>query len=220
MKEAVISETNTIYDIAMGAIQEHVAIEKRHAEMVTMLAKPGAAILGTMTPEKAHLLHMAVGISGEVGEVLQALVRSTEVKSNEEAQEVLDNVREELGDIEFYMEGLRQGIGVSRYEIIAIAERLSNPMVKAIPPVGIAVFAGNVLDQVKKHVIYNKELALQELKNELAGLEYHLSAFRSEYRFHRTDSLNHVYNKLIGGEKARYKDGYSDKAAQERADKQ
>lgn len=85
-----------------------------HGEMVTALAKSGDAIISSLTTEKAHALHMAVGISGESGELLDA------IKKHVIYNKPLDreNVTEELGDLEFYMEGLRQGLGISREETI------------------------------------------------------------------------------------------------------
>lgn len=78
--------------------------------MVAALAKPGAAIVESLDPEKAHLLHMAIGIAGEAGELLDA------IKKHVIYNKVIDlkNVVEELGDLEFYMEGMRQGIGIHR----------------------------------------------------------------------------------------------------------
>jgi NTP pyrophosphatase (non-canonical NTP hydrolase) len=86
----------------------------KHDEMVNALAKQGKAILETMTPQQAHLLHMSVGISGESGELLDAIKKH--VIYNKPID--VENVIEELGDLEFYMEGLRQGLGISREETI------------------------------------------------------------------------------------------------------
>lgn len=86
-----------------------------YAKMVEALAKPGEAIVEEMTPFKAHLLHMAVGISGEAGELLDAIKKA--VIYNKPIDR--ENVIEELGDLEFYMEGLRQGLGLSREETLA-----------------------------------------------------------------------------------------------------
>lgn len=83
-------------------------------DMVKGLAKPGEAIVDSLTPEKAHQLHMAVGISGEAGELLDAIKKS--VIYNKPLDR--ENVIEELGDLEFYMEGLRQGLGITRRETI------------------------------------------------------------------------------------------------------
>lgn len=86
----------------------------KHNEMVAALAKPGTDIVATLSPESAHLLHMAVGVSGEAGELLDA------VKKSAIYNKPLDvaNVIEELGDLEFYMEGLRQGLGIMREQTI------------------------------------------------------------------------------------------------------
>lgn len=83
-----------------------------HPQLVKALCKPGEDILSAMTPEQAHLLHMAVGICGEAGELLDA------VKRHVIYQHPLDltNVIEELGDLEFFMEGLRQAVVVPRDE--------------------------------------------------------------------------------------------------------
>jgi NTP pyrophosphatase (non-canonical NTP hydrolase) len=61
------------------------------------------------------LMHAAVGISGEAGELLDA-VKKTWVYGKE-----LDRVNliEELGDIEWYLEALRQLLDVTREEVIA-----------------------------------------------------------------------------------------------------
>lgn len=77
---------------------------------VKRLAKSGATICYEMTPISAHLLHMAIGISGEAGELLDAIKKGTIYQKPLD----LDNIIEELGDLEFYMEGLRQRLGISR----------------------------------------------------------------------------------------------------------
>ena len=90
--------------------------------MVQTLAKDGGKIIEDLTPESAHLLHMAVGVSGEAGELLDA------VKKNAIYRKVLDvgNVIEELGDLEFYMEGLRSALGITRDQcLVANVKKLS-----------------------------------------------------------------------------------------------
>ena len=82
-------------------------------EFVAALIKPGKDII--ITPESANLLHMAVGISGEAGELLDAIKKH--VVYNKPLD--LENAIEELGDLEFYMEGLRQAIKTTRETIIA-----------------------------------------------------------------------------------------------------
>lgn len=86
-----------------------------HSELVKALVKPGQEIIDSLTPEKVDTLHMAVGVSGEAGELLDA------VKKYVVYNKTLDfeNVVEELGDLEFYMEGLRQRLNISREETLA-----------------------------------------------------------------------------------------------------
>jgi len=93
-----------------------------HPELVCALAKPGEAIVASITPDTAHQLHMAVGISGEAGELLDAVKKAAIYCKPIDLQ----NVIEELGDLEFYMEGLRQGLGITRDQCLAAnIEKLS-----------------------------------------------------------------------------------------------
>ena len=85
-----------------------------HPELVSALAKPGADILAKLTPEDCHLWHMATGIAGETGELVDA-VKNPVIYRKPINRE---NVIEELGDLEFYMEGLRQGLGITREETL------------------------------------------------------------------------------------------------------
>lgn len=122
------------------------AVEKRHALMVARLAKPGDKILATLTPDKAHLLHMAVGIATEAGELL---------------------------------------------------------------------------DAIKKYAIYNKPVDFENVIEELGDLEFYMQGLRAEFDIARDDTLRHNCDKLLEGQKARYKSGtYTDEQAQARADKQ
>lgn len=86
----------------------------KHDEMVAALAKAGERIIADLTPVKAHNLHMAVGVSGEAGELLDAVKKQAVYNKPLD----LENIVEELGDLEFYMEGLRQSLGITREETI------------------------------------------------------------------------------------------------------
>lgn len=83
--------------------------------MVANLAKPGSQIKEQLSANDAHNIHMAIGIAGEAGELLDA------IKKKAIYNKPLDraNVIEELGDIEFYMEGLRSALNITRDDVLA-----------------------------------------------------------------------------------------------------
>jgi len=85
-----------------------------HPSLVTSLCKDGQEIRDSLTFVDCHLLHMILGISGEAGELLDAIKKAVIYRKEID----LPNVIEELGDIEFYLEGLRQGLGVSRQQCL------------------------------------------------------------------------------------------------------
>ena len=104
-------------------------------KMTLALAKDGAVIKQEITPEQANLLHMVIGASGEVGELVDA------IKKHVIYQKPLDveNVKEELGDLLFYMSNLMQSVGLSFEEVLQNVEerdyidthREDSPLVKA-----------------------------------------------------------------------------------------
>ncbi len=187
-----------------------------HADMVSVLAKSGDTIASELTGKNAHLLHMAVGISGEAAELLGAFEAEAEGKSLD-----MENVLEELGDLEFYIEGLRQGLGVTRDKVLN-----TFPSVLVAPngdydysgwyAVKISTRSGDILDLIKKVVVYQKDVELEKIVKELSSLETVLDAVR--------DSCDITYEQCLEANIAklgkRY-DGfkYSDSAAQTRADK-
>lgn len=89
---------------------------ENYEEMVKRLIKPGEEILATLTPEKVNLWHMATGIATEAGELLSAV--KDHIVYNKKLD--LKNIKEESGDLEFYMTGIRQAIKTSRMLILAI----------------------------------------------------------------------------------------------------
>ena len=86
----------------------------KHSEMVTTLVKPGDAILASMTPDKADMMHAAIGVAGEAGELLDAIKKAVIYDKPLD----LENVVEELGDLEFYMEQLRQRLSITREQTL------------------------------------------------------------------------------------------------------
>lgn len=115
-----------------------------HHEMVELLQKPGDAIAAHVTPLQLDVLHMAVGVAGEAGELL---------------------------------------------------------------------------DAIKKWVFYNKDLDVENVVEELGDIEFYLQGLRSRLFITRDATLQHNIDKLLVGDKARYKHGYTDQAAQLRRDK-
>lgn len=87
---------------------------KDHKEMVKDLVKPGYDIAADMTESDAHLIHMCMGISGETGELLDAIKKAVIYRKPLD----MVNLIEELGDIEFYLEGLRSHLNISRDDVI------------------------------------------------------------------------------------------------------
>lgn len=86
-----------------------------HSELVSALKKPGKAIVESLTDIKADAWHMASCIPGEAGELFDAIKKWVIYEKSFDRE----NIIEELGDLEFYMEGLRQNLGITRKETIA-----------------------------------------------------------------------------------------------------
>ena len=83
-------------------------------KMTLALAKDGADIKRELTPEQASLLHMGVGVSTEANELLDAIKKHTIYQKPLD----VENVKEELGDLLFYMSNLMQSVGLSFKEVL------------------------------------------------------------------------------------------------------
>lgn len=88
--------------------------ELEHQTMVAKLAKSGLDIIQQLDPRKADLWHHATGVSGEAGELLDAVKKSAIYDKPIDRE----NVIEELGDLEFYMQGVRDNLGITREETL------------------------------------------------------------------------------------------------------
>lgn len=88
--------------------------DKEYSRFVASIKKPGDAIADVLTGRDADAIHMIMGICGEAGELLDS------IKKHVIYRQPIDmiNIVEEMGDIEFYLEGLRQWAKVSRDVVI------------------------------------------------------------------------------------------------------
>ena len=89
-------------------------LDVTYSNFVASHIKDGEDIRVAIRAIDCHYLHMLIGLSGEVGELQDAF------KKHIMYDKPLDivNVIEELGDIEFYLAGLRQSLGVTKVEIL------------------------------------------------------------------------------------------------------
>jgi NTP pyrophosphatase (non-canonical NTP hydrolase) len=88
--------------------------EITHPELVAALAKPGQDIINDLTPLKAHCWHMSSALNGEAGELFDAIKKWVLYGKKPDRT----NIVEEMGDIEFFLEGLRSALKISREETI------------------------------------------------------------------------------------------------------
>lgn len=84
--------------------------EEQHADMVSCLIKDGETIRQELTPMDCRLIHAVMGVAGEAGELLDAIKKHTMYRKPLD----LPNVIEELGDLEFFMQDIREVLGITR----------------------------------------------------------------------------------------------------------
>lgn len=86
---------------------------------------------------------------------------------------------------------------------------------------GIAGEAGELVDAIKKHVFFGKELDKENVIEELGDILFYLEAMAQLLNVSKTQLMGHNVDKLLTGAKARHKSGsYSDEAQNARSDKQ
>lgn len=98
-----------------------VELRAKHQHMVYKLWKPGEEIMQTITPERLELLHGAIGMATEACEIADAI--KAHVIYNKPLD--MENIEEELGDLEFFMEAFRQVLRIEReYTLLGNIEKL------------------------------------------------------------------------------------------------
>lgn len=164
--------------------------------MVSHLAKPGEDLLAEWTPAKASAVHMLVGLYDEW----------EEVKSYTDEE----NLIEEAGDFLFYLTGLAQDLEIE---------------FKLIDQNGYTCFSKpafvELTTAVKRHLFYNKPLDKDKLSQLFVKVRnYVLLKVIIETSLEVHEALDAVlaanYHKLW---EKRYPNGYSNDAANKRADK-
>jgi hypothetical protein len=200
-----------------------------YPEFVRRLAKSGTAIHTGLVSADCELLHAALGVAGEAAELLEAL-RPFSVNPALGWDDA--NLKEELGDLEFYTEHLRQILGVSRY--VPGAELPWYDDLPATAPYAtkvidaahhLVVASGGIIDGVKRVVIYRPANASFDDAVEsfaptiavgLTNLEAALRDLRGLLNLTREEILAHNESKLM----KRYQGlTFSDAEAHERKDK-
>lgn len=82
---------------------------EKHAAMVRRLKKNPGEIRAELTDRQVDLMHMALGLAGESGEVVDLIKKSVVNGHPLDAEKMV----EELGDVLFYIQGLAIALGVS-----------------------------------------------------------------------------------------------------------
>lgn len=134
-----------------------------YEQFVQSIVKSGHEILVQLTPLQASMMHMAVGISGEAGELLDA------VKKHAIYQKPLDfaNVKEEAGDILFYLTGLLNDVGITLNECIeANREKLSKRYPNKCYSNADAIKRADKLDVIEEPVVLKDDDDLADIKIE------------------------------------------------------
>lgn len=117
---------------------------QEYKDFVMSKCKPGEAILSELSPVKAHLLHMAIGMYGELDEYF--------------AEDIGSKALEELGDILFYVTGVESIVGTAT--------------VTSVPDLGIDGAIHTLGDKLKKLIIYNKPISDREIREAVANVKY------------------------------------------------
>lgn len=179
-----------------------------HTELVRALSKDGQTIINELTPEKAHLWHMASALLGEIGELFQC------------PEDDKENGREEIGDCLFYLEGIHQ-YASPECEIAPFVWTPRRAVGTLKDSLEILTRHCAVLfDHIKRYAIYNnaeysvrgnRDVAriLSFIYDNLRDVAFH---FQSDLGTCRDENITKLLKRYEGGK-------YSNQAAKERADK-
>lgn len=132
-------------------------LPERYDEMVMQLSQHNEDCIKKMqSAEKAHLVHMVLGICGEYAEVIDAVYV---YKSRLSSTALWDSVKE-LGDLLFYTRGA-----------IVVMERYNDKLEVSSPAAWKSRLTGEIAEVTKKFVMYDKADLAQKLYDLLKLME-------------------------------------------------
>lgn len=121
IKNPVPGYTDLIGGEFIGAFQEDQLefleddkILPPYDEFVEALCKSGNVIKADITGLEAHVWHMSSALMGECGELFDCLKKAIIYRKPLDSE----NLMEELGDIEFYLQGIRNAYNINREDVI------------------------------------------------------------------------------------------------------
>lgn len=160
----------------------------KYAEFVEGKKKSGQAILDSLTPQRASIAHMLAGVQDELMELSAAIDKQDTV-----------NVREEVGDLLFYLVGLALD-----YDLEIYPEAHDNP-----------VALEDLITLVKRDIYYEKETDINLVQRLISNVIYDFHNIIEGAGWTVEEILQENMDKLD----KRYAKGYSNESANERADK-
>ena len=174
------------------------SIQDYHLNFVNTMRKSPTDIEAQITTKKLEMLHAAIGIVGEVAELLELSHGRVDKTA----------ILLELGDVEFYINELRNAL--------ELPFSVRDPhFTTATEVVEMSIFAGLLLDEVKKSALCDKVLDLTQIDQYVSYIQYYVCRVESQHGYSRREVLERNIEKI----RARYPEGnYSDKAAFEKVD--
>lgn len=190
---------------------------KQH--LATLIKSP-SEILDTLNPYKVNLLHMVIGLTGELAELAAAHDK--------------DNYLEEFGDSAFYLTGTKMALDTYPEWVYAQSSYASSTDVDSFNFVPrcykytqkvhwksqCVIVGGEILDMIKKHCIYNKPITSRwcyDMAQHIHALEHLLEENAAECEGWTVEDVR-IAN-IVKLAKRYPELNYTDTAAQERADK-
>lgn len=166
-----------------------------YSEQALTVESPVDEAMKVRASESLRVLHGAMGLSTEVAEF-----------SDSDSKE---NELEELGDLEWYLNLIKDSLGEEYKNAHVVGDFTDKCDVLSLIFKMVRT-SGNILDTVKKHIFYGKELKTRELYSYVNQFEHYLIRLEYVLGFSRENVQRVNLDKLL---KKRYKDGYSHDAA-------
>ena len=167
-----------------------------HENLVKALKKPGDQILESLTPQKVSLLKIIFNEFINYNKVFDHIKKHVIYNKDLEIN-IDDHLSEEDG-----LEVLKT-FDAKKSSLLHMAMLIFSE-------------AGEILEAVKKHVIDNEELDVENMIEEIGDLKFGIEGLIQDLNLDHEDCIEANIKKLS----IRYGDSYSDESAQKRKDKE
>lgn len=147
-------------------------------------------------PKEFGAAYTVLGLTGELGELVEALEADVEVQTDEEFEKIFLNINKESGDVYWYITATCNEFGIPLSNVFE-GELEADHSTSITNTIGHALLMASKVSELTKKALRDNTVDLDEMTSYLNSIFLHVKDIHNRYGFSLEEVLESNYNKLI-----------------------